>query len=481
MQFESLFQEDWFRWAAGLSLSFPLVMLLLTELIERLKRLDSPLLAAVKLVRQWIVPLAGVILLLHRVLGIEPDQILLKCLRTSIWLAIIIASLSGVNALIFKQADAASWQAKVPSLLVDMGRAILVMVGLAIIIANVWGADLGGLLGALGVGSLVLGLALQDSMGNLFSGVALLFERPFSVDDWLNIDDKIGQVVAITWRSVHLRTPQQQLIIVPNSVLAQGSFFNYSRPTKIHGEELTLGFSYDDPPNKVMGILAEMAETTEGILAQPPPTVEIMSYDDFAIGYRLRFFVADYGQLSRLRSAVMSRVWYASQRYGLTIPFPTQAEYQVIDPVTRNSLTHQQIIDGLQSLPSFSSLSSETLVTLAQDAELHEYGNNEAALVQGEAIDGIYLILRGRAKVIRRDADGELQPIGELTAGDIFGERLLLGQLTSDLTIKAGEDLQVVIFNPSLFQGFIDRIPNLASIINETMEARRRSLKYKPN
>jgi small-conductance mechanosensitive channel len=481
MGFESLLQEDWFRWACGLSLSFPFVMLMLTEVVERLKRLDSPLLDAVKLVRQWIVPLAGVILLLHRVLGLDPNQILMKCLRTSIWLVIIIASLSGVNAIVFKQADADSWQAKVPSLLIDMGRAILVMVGLAIIIANVWGADLGGLLGALGVGSLVLGLALQDSMGNLFSGIALLFERPFSVDDWLNIEDKIGQVVSITWRSVHLRTPQQQLIIVPNSVLAKGSFFNYSRPTKIHGEEINLGFSYDDPPNKVIGILAEIAQTTEGILTMPPPVVEVLSYDDFAIGYRLRFFVTDYAQMPRIRSAVASRVWYASQRYGLTIPFPTQVEYQIIDPATRSSLTNQQIIDGLQSLPSFSSLSSETLVTLAQDAELHEYGHNEAALVQGEAIDGIYLILRGRAKVILRDADGQLHPIGELTAGDIFGERLLLGQLTSDLTIKAGEDLQVVIFNPSLFQGFIDRIPNLAAIINETMEARRRSLKYKPN
>jgi small-conductance mechanosensitive channel len=481
MEFESLLQEDWFRWACGLSLSFPLMMLVLTEVIEHLKRLDSPLLESLRLVRRWIVPLAVIILLLHRVIGIELDHMLMKCLRTMIWLVMIIASLSGIKALIFKQADAESWQAKVPSILIDLCRSILVLVGLAIIFANVWGADLGGLLAALGVGSLVLGLALQDSMGNLFSGIALLFERPFSVDDWLNIDAKIGQVVSITWRSVHLRTPQQQLIIVPNSLLAKGSFFNYSRPTKIHGEEITLGFSYDDPPNKVIGILEEMAQTTEGVLIAPPPLVQIMSYDDFAIGYRLRFFVADYAQMPQIRSAVTSRVWYASQRYGLTMPFPTQAEYQMIDPATRNRLTNQQIIDGLQSLPSFSSLSSQTLVTLAQDAELHEYGHNEIALLQGALIDGIYLILRGRAQVILRDADGQPHPIGELTAGDIFGERLLLGQLTSDLTIKAGEDLQVVMFDPNLFQSLIDRIPNLATIINETMEARRRSLKYKPN
>jgi small-conductance mechanosensitive channel len=479
MGLNKLLEEDWFRWAGGLSLGFPLVMLLLTEVLERLKRRNSPLFAAVQLVRQWIVPIAAVIILLKHVIGFGSDHVLLKCLQTGLWLVMILAALSAVNAIVFEQADANSWQAKVPSLLIDMCRAILVLVGLAIIIANVWGVDLGGLLGALGVGSLVLGLALQDSMGNLFSGVALLFERPFAVDDWLEIDEKIGQVVAITWRSVHLRTPQQKLVIVPNSVLAQGSFFNYSRPTKVHGEEIQLGFSYDDPPNKVISILAEIAQTTEEILQTPAPTVHVLSYDDFSIGYRLRFFVDDYSQMPRIRSAITSRVWYARQRYGLTMPFPMQVEVPIGDAATKMAQSTQQIIDGLAALPSLSQLTPETLQTLAQAAELHEYGHNEAALIQGAPIDGIYLILQGVAHISWRDEAEQIHPVGELVAGDIFGERLLLGQPTSDLTIKAADDLRVIMFHATVFQTLLDRIPNLASIINETMEARRRSLKYK--
>jgi hypothetical protein len=327
------------------------------------------------------------------------------------------------------------------------------------------------------VGSLVLGLALQDSMGNLFSGVALLFERPFSVDDWLEIDDKVGRVVAITWRSVHLKTAQQKLMIVPNSVLAQGSFFNYSRPNKIYGEELKFGFSYDDPPNKVIGILAEIAQTSEGIIATPAPVVQIMSYDDFSIGYLLRFFVADYGQMPRIRSAITGRVWYASQRYGLTMPFPTQTESAIVDPITQAAQRHQQIIDGLQSLPSLGRLAPATIAVLAQAADLHEYGHNEAALIQGQPIDGIYLILAGQAKVMFRDATEQHSQIGALGAGDVFGERLLLGQRTSDLTIQAEADLKVIMFENTAFQGLIDRIPALATIINETMEARRRTFK----
>ncbi|MFM2431882.1 MAG: hypothetical protein RLZZ511_3095 [Cyanobacteriota bacterium] len=479
MNVQSLFAEPWFRWVGGLSLGMPLMMLMLTEILEQLKRLNSPLIEVVKLSRQWIVPLAAAILLLHEVIGIPLETPLLKCLRTAIWLAMIVATLSAMNAVIFKQASEDSWQAKVPSILIDLGRTVLVLVGLAIIFANVWGADLGGLLTALGVGSLVLGLALQDSMGNLFSGIALLFERPFSVGDWLEIEEKVGRVVSITWRSVHLRTPQDKLIIVPNSVLAQGSFFNYSRPSPIHGEELAISFSYDDPPNKVLGILEEIAQTTEEVLVTPPPVVQIHSYDDFSIGYMLRFFVADYSHMSRIKSSITGRIWYAAQRYGLTMPYPIQAEAPLLDSSTKQQLTFQQMIDGLQALPSLNGLSADILTRLTERAELHEYGQNEVALAQGEPIAGIALILRGKAGVLVREAD-ETQQIGELVAGDIFGERLLLGQSVSDLTIKAGADLQVLLFDGHHFQTLLEQVPTLATVINETMEARRRTIKHQP-
>jgi small-conductance mechanosensitive channel len=478
MELDKLFQEEWFRWASGLSLGFPLTMLLLTEILERLKQLNSSLLPAVKISRQWIVPLAAAILLLDRVMGVEVDTVWLKCLRTVIWLAIIIATLSGINAVIFKQASEDSWQGKVPSILIDLGRTVLVLVGLAIIFANVWGADLGGLLTALGVGSLVLGLALQDSMGNLFSGIALLFEHPFSVGDWLEIEERVGRVVSITWRSVHLRTPQDKLIIVPNSVLAQGSFFNYSRPTKVHGEEINISFSYDDPPNKVMGILKEIAQTTEAVLTTPKPVVQIQSYDDFSIAYMMRFFVADYTHMPRIKSTITSRIWYAAQRYGLTMPYPIQAEAPIVDAATRTEQNFQQMLKGLQALPSLNSLPDDIFALMVEGAELHEYGHNEIVLDQGEPIAGIYLILRGQAFVIYRNEAEELQELGELSSGDIFGERLLLGQTNSDLSIKARDDLQVIIFDGDHFQGLLEKIPDLASVINETMEARRRSLKY---
>ena len=100
--------------------------------------------------------------------------------------------------LVFENAAKESWRSRAPKLFQDLIRLLLVVIGAAIVLSVVWRQDLGGLIAALGVGSIVLGLALQETLGNLMSGIALFFERPFSVGDWISVGGKSGQVVQIT-------------------------------------------------------------------------------------------------------------------------------------------------------------------------------------------------------------------------------------------------------------------------------------------
>jgi small-conductance mechanosensitive channel len=467
--------ESWLTWAIGLSLSFPLCMLLLTEMIERLKQSRPGLTNTLRIIRQAVLPILMLLLLSTKVIGLDLNHPILRGISTGLWLAIIVAALSGVNAIVFEEAPADSWQAKVPSLLVDLCRTLLVVFGLAIILAQVWGADLGGVLAALGVGSLVIGLALQDSMGNLFSGIALLFERPFAVGDWIKLGDKTGKVIEITWRSVHIQTRQRQLIIVPNSALAKDSFSNYSRPTKIHGEDFTIGFSYDDPPNHVIDILREVATTSEGVLLDPPPIIQIVSYDAYSIGYLIRFFVVDYEGLPRIRGALLSRIWYASNRNNLTIPFPTTVEYKIQAQPTKNSRHPENLILTLRSLPGFNSMSDALLAEVAQQSNCSQYGRGEWVIRQGDTIPGIHLILQGKAIIQHSEKSESSAKITHLVTGDIFGEKLLMGQVKSDVFVLAQQDLDILILDIDLFHYVLEQTPMLAAAIAETMEARRRS------
>jgi small-conductance mechanosensitive channel len=467
--------ESWLTWAIGLSLSFPLCMLLLTEVIERLKQSRPGLANTLRIIRQAVLPILILLLLSTKVIGIGLNQPILRIVSTVLWLAIIVAALSGVNAIVFEEAPADSWQAKVPSLLVDLCRTLLVVFGLAIILAQVWGADLGGVLAALGVGSLVIGLALQDSMGNLFSGIALLFERPFAVGDWIKFGDKTGKVIEITWRSVHIQTRQRQLIIVPNSALAKDSFSNYSRPTKIHGEDFIMGFSYDDPPNHVMDILREVTATTDGVLSDPAPIIQIVSYDAYSIGYLIRFFVVDYEGLPRIRGALLSRLWYVSNRYKLTIPFPTTIEYKLQEKPLKSSPGIAHVILRLRSLPGFNSMNAALLAEVAEKANFRQYGRGEWVIRQNDTIPGLHLILQGKA-ILSQSAQAELsQDMPHLVTGDIFGEKLLMGQSKSDISVLVQQDLDVLILDIELFHRVLEQTPMLAAAIAETMEARRRS------
>ena len=99
---------------------------------------------------------------------------------------------------------------------------------LAVLFAWVWGADVGGLFTALGVSSIVIGLALQNAVGPIVSGLFLLFEQPFRLGDWLDTGSVRGRVIEVNWRAVHIDTGNG-IQIVPNGSLADASFTNLSK------------------------------------------------------------------------------------------------------------------------------------------------------------------------------------------------------------------------------------------------------------
>ena len=188
----------------------------------------------------------------------------------------------------------------------------------------------------MGVGSIVIGLALQDTLGNLFSGIALLFERPFTEGDWIEVDSVKGKVIEINWRSVHILTRELEMLVIPNAVLAGATIRNYRRPQRLHVEVVEVGFSYNDPPNKVKQVMKEIALSTKGVLERPEPVVQTISYDDSSIGYKVRLFLSDYDRVPQIRDEFVTRVWYAAERYNLNIPFPIRTLYHN-PPVKTNS------------------------------------------------------------------------------------------------------------------------------------------------
>jgi small-conductance mechanosensitive channel len=131
--------------------------------------------------------------------------------------------------------------------------------------------DVTALIATSAVTSLVLGLALQPILGNFFAGLVISIEKPFRLNDWIKVGEQEGRVVAITWRTTHLRTRDNDNLVIPNGKMAEERVLNYYYPHPVHREKVRVGAHYDEPPYRVHRVLLDCAAGVRGVLDSPAP------------------------------------------------------------------------------------------------------------------------------------------------------------------------------------------------------------------
>ena len=454
--------------AIFLAVGFPVVLLFLNESIAACNRAGLVLARTLRSIRNLVAPALALLIFVRYIIELPQSNTFVRVVETGFWVLLLYALLGVVNDLVFGSARSDTWREKVPKLFRDLVRALLVAVGAMVIYSQVWGREIEGALAALGVGSIVIGLALQEPLGNIVSGLMLLFERPLNVGDWVIAEGVTGRVIEINWRSVHIETPTRELQIIPNVSLYKGPFTNLSRPTTARTERIEIGFSYDDPPNRVKSLMMGILATTEGVIQQPPPSVRTFNYADFSIIYRLSFTVDSMEDLPDIRDSIMTRIWYVVKREGLTIPFPIAFEYGPGESPTPTPPTPAQLLGAYPRFkPALKHEESEPILKVyaagetVQDAELK--------------FKGFALILEGCAKLLSTDANGKAIQIGEIGAGECFGDQLTAGASVSDIGIVAVEDLKIMVFEDEVIGDLLNQSPVLADEIGDAIELRRQA------
>ena len=229
----SVFDAPWFYWAIGVAVGFPVCLVFLTEVHNALLRRGNALARPVHLLRNYILPLGALLILLVQAIQVSGEATPVRVVATVFGFVVLVLLLSGLNATMFHGAPEGSWRKRIPSIFLDVARFALIAVGVGLILAYIWGANVGGLFTALGVSSIVLGLTLQNSVGQIISGLLVLFEQPFQLGDWIETPTARGRVVEVNWRATHIDTGSG-MMIMPNSALAAASFTNFSRPSGTH-------------------------------------------------------------------------------------------------------------------------------------------------------------------------------------------------------------------------------------------------------
>lgn len=458
-----------FRPAVFLAVGFPVALLVLNEAAGFCRRRGLSAGRTVRNLRNLVVPAAALFVFVRFVLELPAEAMAPRLAQSVLWVLLLYTLLGVVNDIFFSGAGSSrpAWTERVPKLFRDLVRALLVALGAMVIYSQVWGQEISAALTALGLGSIVIGLALQEPLGNIVSGLMLLFEKPLAVGDWVLVGDVRGRVVEINWRSVHIETPTRELQIIPNVELYKGSFANLSRPTPLRTEIIEMGFSYDDPPNRVKEIMLDLMRTTPGVLAEPPPLVRTMEYADFTINYRLIFSVESQAVLPEVRDAVMTRLWYVIRRENLTIPFPTAYEYTPgQDPSKPQPAAGELLAPYARFLPALKEGTPPAVACFAA---------GETVQAPDRPFAGFALIVAGRAEICAPDFSGASVPIGRIGPGEFFGERFAADGGAEKTSIVAERDLTVVVFSADAMTALLGNSSSLSAEIGDAIEARRQA------
>jgi small-conductance mechanosensitive channel/CRP-like cAMP-binding protein len=416
----------------------------------------------VRMIRALLLPCFAALWAVELVGGYGRDTAEFKLVETVVGFALVWFVASTLQAIFLADAHASTLRSRTPRLLVDIVRLCFVVVGMVMVYSGVWHKDVSPLLTTFGVGSLVVGLALQDTLGNLFSGLSLVFERPVAVGDWIQLGDTIGKVRQITWRSVRIVTRELNEITIPNSAIGKDRILNFSSPTRLHGFKVTVGFSYDAPPSIVKEMLRTTALETPGVSASPAPDARTIDFAASSVNYELRVFIDDYEMLTDVRNDLMSRIWYAARRAGIQIPYPIRTVYKTEMPYLQEQRDDEaRLLEVLPRTELFKDLSEAEARVIARAVFIQRFGFGEDLLREGEGGDHFFLVLEGTCSVLVTSASGAPITVASIGPAAVVGEMALLAGARRTATVRAATEVLAARIGKGALTNLLELRPDL--------------------
>jgi small-conductance mechanosensitive channel/CRP-like cAMP-binding protein len=313
----------------------------------------------------------------------------------------------------------------------------MVFVGTALsIVSYVFRIPVGTLIATSGIFAIVLGLALQNTLADVFSGVALNLGKPYRIGDWIVLDDGIqGRVVETNWRATHLLSGTNDLVVVPNSALAKARLVNQSSPDDTHGISLTLRIRPTHSPSVIEDLMRTVLSSSNHILKHPEPAVKIAALDSIAVEVDLICQVKDISRTMAAKNELFDLVFRHLRAAGLALAAPatSSVSYESSGSEEHGRGTPWRLIS---SVPLFATLTEEEKEHLAASFVKRIFEKGSIIAAEGETVDGL-AIVRSGVVVVERDVSGSTVELTRLSPHDCFGERGVLTDTPETATKRA--------------------------------------------
>jgi small-conductance mechanosensitive channel/CRP-like cAMP-binding protein len=357
-----------------------------------------------------------------------------------------------------------------------IGGAVYVFAALAIT-NDVLQIPIRGLLATSGVIAIVLGLALQSTLSDVFSGISINIEMPFQTGDMIQLDGVIeGTVVEVNWRATHILTGVDDIAVIPNSVVAKSRIINRSRPATRRTTSMVISLDVKTPPGEAIQVLCDATIAAATPLRAPAPTVQCNALRGNGIEYEIFFHVRSDAEVAAARTELIGLIHRTLAWNEIAVTRNDGAPRLLADaPEGSDAVVRKMRLIGL-----FEALSPQELTDLAGKAEKRSLAVGAVAIGQGAPGEGLFIVDAGVLEVTRDTGEGSVT-IGRLGPGDHFGELSLLAGEPFSACATAIRPVTLYVVNRSDLAPILSGRPALMEEFSRTVERRRNLFRGHPS
>lgn len=402
---------------------------------------------------------------------------ILHILKIILWMALVIAIVRFVSFIVVKTAYRKSSQGEVSSLLKTVLSIVIYIVAFFIIFQSQFPhVQLAPLFTGSTIIGIVVGLALQDTLGNLFAGLALQADQPFVVGDVIMIPGRgEGVVESVSWRGVKIRTFQNKLLVIANSILGK-ELIEVAPKNNLNAKLVFFNTMYTASPTRTIQTVREAVRQVENVSPKIRPVVRIRNLGESGIDWEVKYWLEDYRMQHDTDALIRQRIWYLFQREKIHFAYPTRTlhiERKVEDAPPEEIVN--TIAERLNRVSIFAPLSDEEIERLANVSTSRIYAPGENIVTIGQEGNSMFVVIRGTVKV-QIPEKTYLKTLGTLKENDFFGEMSLLTGEPRSASVVAFEESEVLRIDKSGLKPIFESNPVLVQSISELVEERRRIL-----
>ncbi len=368
----------------------------------------------------------------------------------------------------------------IPRLLRDVAAVLIYAVALTGIVGVVFDKPIGPFWAASGAGAIVIGLALRNVILDIFIGLAMNFDRPFELGDFIQIaNGPLGRVVELSWRTTRLVTAEGNMVVVPNGKLGEMMVTNFSKPqpTSEHSVPLFLDFEVDPPRAlRVLNAAARSVTGQAGILETPAPKAQIKGITPQGVEYKILYEQDPRkGGVGKARHTVLQAVLTQLHRAGLQPAIAKQDVFQAPRPQRHFDVRSQEDrVAILSRVELFQGLTIEERSSLSERLRERAFAEGSTVIHRGAADTSMFILIEGLLNVMMTLKEGQPESrVARLEAGMFFGEMsALTGERRSVSIVAATDSLAFEITKDDIAE-LIRHRPELAETIGRVIAARK--------